>query len=67
MATLLEDIKKQSDWIVQAFAADKFELDYSVESFKSIDNFFDNKQIQKLLRGRHLCVWIRSCKGNFTG
>ena len=41
MATLLEDIKTQSDWIVQAFAADNFKLDYSVESFKSIDDFFD--------------------------
>lgn len=41
MATLLEDIKIQSAWIVTAFGADKLNLDYTVESFRLIDNFFD--------------------------
>jgi hypothetical protein len=40
MATLLEDIKTQSDWIVKAFAADNLKLDYTIHSFIQIDKFF---------------------------
>jgi hypothetical protein len=45
MATLKEDIKTQSDWIVKAFAADNFKLDYTIDSFIEIDRFF-NKNMQ---------------------
>lgn len=41
MATLAEDIKEMSDWIVKSFGSDKLLLDYSIESFKRIDVFFD--------------------------
>ncbi len=41
MATLKEDIKKQSDWIIKAFAADKLKLDYTIHSFMEIDKFFN--------------------------
>jgi hypothetical protein len=41
MGTLVEDIKSQSEWIVKAFKADKLKLDYSLNSFKEIDKFFD--------------------------
>lgn len=40
MGTLIEDINKQADWIVKAFAADKLNLDYTVRSFIEIDKFF---------------------------
>ena len=39
MATILEDIKTQSDWIVQAFKSDNLNLDYTVHSFIEIDKF----------------------------
>jgi hypothetical protein len=39
MATLLEDIKTQSDWIVKAFKSDNLILDYTVHSFIEIDKF----------------------------
>jgi hypothetical protein len=39
MATLLEDIKKQSDWIIKAFKADGMDLDYSIGSLMEIDRF----------------------------
>jgi len=39
MATLLEDIKKQSSWTVKAFKSDGIELDYSVNSLLEIDRF----------------------------
>ncbi len=39
MATLLEDIKKQSDWIVKAFKSDGIELDYSMGNLIEIDRF----------------------------
>ncbi len=45
MPTLKEDIKTQSNWIVKAFAADKFKLDYTIDSFIEIDRFF-NKNMQ---------------------
>jgi len=41
MATLLQDIKTQSDWITKAFAADKLKLDYTIHSFIEIDRFFN--------------------------
>ncbi|MGN6440174.1 MAG: hypothetical protein ACTHMM_26840 [Agriterribacter sp.] len=40
MATLQQDIKTQSDWIIKAFAADKLKLDYTIKSFMEIDRFF---------------------------
>jgi hypothetical protein len=41
MATLLQDISAASAWIVRAFGADDLILDYTIESFKEIDKFFD--------------------------
>lgn len=40
MGTLKEDIKTQSDWIVKAFEADKYKLDYSIGSIMEVDKFF---------------------------
>jgi hypothetical protein len=40
MATLIEDIKTQSDWIIKAFKADGYNLDYTIKSFIEIDRFF---------------------------
>lgn len=39
MATLLEDIKTQSEWIVKAFKSDSLNLDYTIHSFIEIDKF----------------------------
>ncbi len=54
MATLLQDIKTQSEWIVKAFAADKLKLDYSIQSFIEIDKFFNqhSKEGQAVKGGR---------------
>jgi hypothetical protein len=41
MATLKEDIKKQSDWIIEAFQVDGFKLDYTIKSFVEIDKFLE--------------------------
>ena len=40
MASMLEDIKKQSDWLVNAFNSDNLHLDYTIHSFIEIDKFF---------------------------
>lgn len=40
MATLEEDIQAQSEWIVKAFAADGFKLDFSIASIIEVDRFF---------------------------
>ena len=41
MTSILEDIKKQSDWIVQAFKEDGLILDFTIRSFIQIDKFFE--------------------------
>ena len=41
MGTLQEDIKAQSSWLVRAFAADGLQLDYTINSLKQIDKFFE--------------------------
>ncbi|HLD03643.1 MAG TPA: hypothetical protein VJC17_02625 [Candidatus Dojkabacteria bacterium] len=43
MATLLEDIKKSSDWLIAAFKSLGKDLDYSIESLKLVDEFFDEQ------------------------
>ncbi len=54
MATLLEDIKKQSDWTVKAFKSDGIELDYSMGSLIEIDRFIQKytKDGQPIKGGR---------------
>src|SRR5258705_10503832 len=42
MATLKQDIKKPPAWLPKAFAADQIRLDYSIDSLKLIDQFFDD-------------------------
>ncbi|PIP56426.1 hypothetical protein COX05_03130 [candidate division WWE3 bacterium CG22_combo_CG10-13_8_21_14_all_39_12] len=43
MATLLEDIKTGSEWIVKGFEEFDITLDYSIESLREIDAFFDDQ------------------------
>jgi hypothetical protein len=43
MATLKEDIKSQSEWIVKAFGADNYILDYSMDSLMEVDRFFNDQ------------------------
>jgi len=54
MATLLEDIKTQSDWIVKAFKSDSINLDYTIRSFIEIDKFIseNSKNGQTVNGGR---------------
>ncbi|MFN8361968.1 MAG: hypothetical protein U0264_18835 [Candidatus Kapaibacterium sp.] len=40
MASLKDDITAQSEWIVKAFAADGFRLDYTIDSIVEVDRFF---------------------------
>jgi hypothetical protein len=55
MATLKQDIKKQSDWIIKAFQADGIKLDYSIKSFIEIDKFFEkHSKNGKPVRGGRL-------------
>jgi hypothetical protein len=55
MATLKEDIKTQSEWIVKAFQADGFNLDNSIESIIEVDRFFNqNMKGRKPKKGGRL-------------
>lgn len=55
MATLKEDIKTQSEWIVKAFKADGFNLDGSIDSIIEVDRFFtQNMTDGKPIKGGRL-------------
>ena len=41
--TLLQDIYIASDWIVKALNSSGYEADYTLESMKEIDRFFDEQ------------------------
>jgi hypothetical protein len=41
MSTLRQDISQQAAWLVQAFQADGRPLDFSLNSFQQLDDFFD--------------------------
>lgn len=41
--TLLEDIRLSSDWVVKALNSSGYKADYSLESMKEIDRFFDEQ------------------------
>ena len=43
-ATLAEDIIKMSDWIVLAMQSSGYKLDYTIQSMKEIDRFFDEQK-----------------------
>lgn len=47
MATLLEDIKKQAEWTVEAFKVDGYKLDFSINSLIEIDRFFEMNMIDE--------------------
>lgn len=52
MATLLEDIKIQSEWLIEAFAADNLKLDYTIHSLIEVDKFFNrNTRNGKAVKG----------------
>lgn len=42
-ASLQEDIVKANDWIVRALKSSNYKADYSMESLKDIDRFFDEE------------------------
>jgi len=43
MATLVEDARKASAWIVSALASSGYKADFSLESLREIDRFFDEQ------------------------
>ncbi|KRD61142.1 hypothetical protein ASE40_06220 [Flavobacterium sp. Root935] len=45
MANLAEDINEYAAWVVNAFKADNYNLDYSINSLIEIDRFFQNNLI----------------------
>lgn len=46
MSTLINDIKSQSAWIITAFKADGYILDYSIDSIIEVDRFLIRNIIQ---------------------
>lgn len=41
--TLIEDIHQASEWVVKALNSSGYKADYSLESMKEIDRFFDEQ------------------------
>ncbi|MBS1600951.1 MAG: hypothetical protein JST75_22250 [Bacteroidetes bacterium] len=46
MATIKDDIGLNASWIVDYFKRERILLDYSIDSFRSIDIFFDQHQLK---------------------
>lgn len=52
MATLLEDIEVQAEWLAKAFAVDNLKLDYTIHSLIKVDKFFNrNTKDGKAVKG----------------
>lgn len=41
--TLLSDIKKSTDWIIEALNSSGYTVDMSIDSLKEVDRFFDEQ------------------------
>ena len=41
--TLAEDIKSYTDWIINAMSTSGYKLDFSLDSMKEVDRFFDEQ------------------------
>jgi hypothetical protein len=55
MLAIMEEIKKQSDWIVKTFDTEGIKLDYTLKSFVQIDKFLElNSKNGKLIPGSKL-------------
>ena len=42
MATLSEDVERAAKWIANALTSSGYRADFSIESLRDIDRFFDN-------------------------
>lgn len=42
MATLIEDAREAAAWVADALASSGYEADYSLESLRELDRFFDD-------------------------
>jgi hypothetical protein len=42
MGTLVEDAREAADWVAGALASSGYEADFSLESLREIDRFFDD-------------------------
>lgn len=45
MTAIKEDLQAGAAWIVEYFGSDRILLDYSIDSFRSIDIFFDQRTV----------------------
>ncbi len=41
MATLIEDVRKSADWVANGLSSSGYSADFTIESLKEIDRFFD--------------------------
>ncbi len=51
--TLKEDIKLASDWVVKALNSSGYKADYTLESMKEIDRFFDEQSSETGILSRN--------------
>ena len=55
--TLEEDIHLASDWVVKALNSSGYKADYSLESMKEIDRFFDEQSSETGLLSKNF-IWF---------
>lgn len=65
--TLEEDIPKAAEWVVNALNASGYKADYSLESMKEIDRFFDEQSGPDGILAKNNRGWILFSLGSYVG
>lgn len=65
-STLAEDIAKSCDWIVEALNASGYRADYTLESMKEIDRFYNEQNGPDGILGKNLGTIIFAL-GSYVG
>jgi len=66
-STLEEDIPKAAEWVVNALNASGYKADYTLESMKEIDRFFDEQCGPEGILEKYNRGWILFSLGSYIG
>lgn len=65
--TLAEDIPEAAEWVVKALNTSGYKADYSLESMKEIDRFFDEQSGPDGILKNNRTGWILFSLGSYVG
>lgn len=65
--TLAEDIPKAAEWVVNALNVSGYKADYTLESMKEVDRFFDEQSGPEGILAKNNRGWILFSLGSYVG